>query len=145
MVIEKVLEKGSIEKILYEFKDSFFNPMKEEDISRYAEKWCEYAEVYIGKEGKITAGLLVFYINHREMAYLTSIVVKKECQRKGYGERLLKYFIETSRLCGFEKMRLEVNRENQKAIKLYEKYGFQIEENTETAKNEITTYMEKII
>lgn len=142
MVIEKVVGKESTEKILYEFKDSFFNPMKEEDISRYAEKWCKYAEVYVGKEGKITAGLLVFYMNHREMAYLTSIVVKKEYQRKGYGERLLKYFIETSRLHGFEKMRLEVNRENQKAIKLYEKYGFRVEEKADSNRSQFM-YREK--
>lgn len=57
-------------------------------------------------------------------AELYDIVIKDSEQGKGYSKLLLNFFIELSKQNKVETIFLEVNKINNKAITLYEKYGF---------------------
>lgn len=67
---------------------------------------------------------LVGYINFSiiyDRAELNYICVKEEYQNKGVGKEIMNFFIKQ---CNVSNITLEVNINNLKAIKLYEKYGF---------------------
>ena len=53
-----------------------------------------------------------------------SIVVKKDFWGQGIGTRLMELLIEFSKESGVEILELEVRGDNERAIKLYEKFGF---------------------
>ena len=55
---------------------------------------------------------------------LYDIVVSKENQGKGYSKILMDYMISLAKENNVETILLEVNSINNKAINLYQKYGF---------------------
>lgn len=57
-------------------------------------------------------------------SHILDICVDPLYQKKGYGEKLLKYAISHARLHGIGLMYLEVRRSNYSAIMLYHKAGF---------------------
>lgn len=57
-------------------------------------------------------------------AELYDIAIKKEEQGKGYSIILMKHFLELCKEKGCDTIFLEVNSINQKAINLYQKFGF---------------------
>lgn len=61
------------------------------------------------------------YLNIAPEIEILSIGVRKEARKNGYGYRLLEYLINH---CSFEKIFLEVSRNNLIAIRLYESVGF---------------------
>jgi ribosomal protein S18 acetylase RimI-like enzyme len=60
--------------------------------------------------------------------YIQSIIVIKEFQRKGYGEKLAKFAVNNILKNGFNEIRLNVLFGNENALKLYQKMGFWINE-----------------
>lgn len=58
-------------------------------------------------------------------AELYDIVIEKDEQGKGYSKLLMNYFIDLMKKNNIETIFLEVNKINQRAIALYEKYGFE--------------------
>lgn len=60
---------------------------------------------------------------------ITNIVVKKDSRNQGIGSLLLEKLIEIAKETEFDVLGLEVNEKNVPAIKLYEKYGFEIVRN----------------
>lgn len=59
-------------------------------------------------------------------AEITNIVTKKNRRREGIGDILLNELINISKEKGKDNLSLEVNEENEYAIRLYEKNGFQV-------------------
>ena len=57
-------------------------------------------------------------------AHLLTIGVSAKHQGKGFGARLLSHAIDIARFAGMQSMLLEVRPSNEKAIKLYEHFGF---------------------
>lgn len=60
---------------------------------------------------------------------ITNIVVKKDSRNQGIGSLLLEKLIEIAKETEFDVLGLEVNEKNVPAVKLYEKYGFEIVRN----------------
>ncbi len=58
--------------------------------------------------------------------YLHNIAVKPDYRRQGVGEALISHASAFIKLCGANKMFLEVRVSNNNAINLYKKYGFEI-------------------
>lgn len=52
------------------------------------------------------------------------IAIDKDYSGKGLGSLLMSFLETSARLHGYTKMRLRVNKDNQKAISLYEKLGY---------------------
>jgi RimJ/RimL family protein N-acetyltransferase len=59
-------------------------------------------------------------------AYLCDILIFDEYQRRGYGTACLAEFDNHARSLGIRRVRLHVFGDNPKAIKLYERCGYQV-------------------
>ncbi len=59
--------------------------------------------------------------------YINNIAIKREYQSKGYGTKLFEDLIERAKKFEVNALTLEVEVDNDRAIKLYKKFGFQEE------------------
>ena len=59
-------------------------------------------------------------------AHLLNFCVAPTWQRRGLGARLLNWSIETARGSGFSALLLEVRPSNENALRLYERFGFEL-------------------
>ena len=59
--------------------------------------------------------------------YINNIAIKREYQSKGYGTKLFQDLIERAHKFEVNALTLEVEVDNDRAIKLYKKFGFQEE------------------
>jgi len=75
-------------------------------------------ELWVGINKEDVSGLT-------EIAWIYDITVKMGCQGRGIGTLLMGKAVEHANAKGFKKMGLMVNAKNTKALKLYEKLGFQ--------------------
>lgn len=57
-------------------------------------------------------------------AYLSRLIVKKSCRRRGIGSALCTYIFEAAKGLGFSELSLGVDLSNYAALKLYHKLGF---------------------
>jgi len=71
-----------------------------------------------------TKGGLPFH-KKRKYIVIDNIVVDEKHQNKGYGKKLLDYIIKYAKDKNYNDIELYVYCFNKKAIKLYEKYGFE--------------------
>lgn len=71
-------------------------------------------------------GLCACYMNNLEtrIAYITHIEVHPECKHKGYGRKIMDATIVEAKSKGFEKIQLEVHKDNEVAIAFYGSFGF---------------------
>ena len=60
-----------------------------------------------------------------DQAQVTTIGISKQYQKKGYGQLLLEYLLEISKINHCETISLEVRVSNENAISLYKKKGFE--------------------
>ena len=56
--------------------------------------------------------------------YINNIAIKREYQSKGYGTKLFEDLIERAQKFEVKALTLEVEDDNERAIKLYKKFGF---------------------
>lgn len=56
--------------------------------------------------------------------HITNIVVKKDCRHLGIGAKILDKLINIAKELKFTSITLEVNENNEIALRLYEKFGF---------------------
>lgn len=82
----------------------------------------EFDKKYILKIDNIEVS---FVETHKlyEVLDITNVFTEESNRRKGYARKLLKYLIENT---DAKKIMLEVNIENNSAIKLYESLGFKV-------------------
>ena len=108
--------------------DAFVPPLRQrvEDIDAYAAKIIDHAERFEAWSGADLAGLVAAYCNdvRANTAFITSVSVMAEWQERGVASRLLHACIEHVRRAGFERIELEVDRQNAAAGALYEQHGF---------------------
>lgn len=129
---------NEIKNILYQF-NSVFKPtliQRVGDLEVYAKKLYNNAQMFAVIKGLQYIGFTAFYSNDIEnnIAYLTQLAVKPEIQNKGIGKTLLSVSMEFSRRRGMKVIKLEVIKDNIKAISFYKKNGFkfcqQVSENS---------------
>lgn len=135
--IEIVSSSQTISKIIKEFNLEFPQPLDElvGDLDKYAKKLAQYAICAIVKKEGIILGYIIFYMNDKEnkTGYITQIAIDKKYRGTGIGMKLIQYCIDTAIEKGFNTIRLEVDKKNESAIKLYEKMQFVYEK--EASKN----------
>lgn len=110
-----------------------------DNYDQFIEKLFQYAENYALVEDEVLMGMISFYANDiiREKAYITEIIVDQQFQRMGIGKKLIDICISESKKKGMNGIRLEVKKNNQGAIKFYERMGFRYESD----KSMIAIYM----
>ena len=125
----KILRKESLE---------YYKKISDEKL-RFSDKQIknEFREIlsnpkrvlFIIEEDKNIKGFVIGTLiknNYQYSTYLDEIYVDRNSRRKGFSKLLLNEFAKWSKLKKAKIMRLGVNVNNKKAMKLYNKIGFQI-------------------
>lgn len=112
-------------------------------VDDYADKLIERAINYVFVEKGKDAGFLSFYANDKETktGYIALIGVLKEFQGKGIAQNLMDLCIQECRKAGMNQIKLEVKKENKRAIQFYRHYEF-IELQDASVKS---IYMQKVL
>lgn len=140
--IQKICDYNEIYRVLLDISSAYTPPLitSIKNLSEYALKLADNAEVFVAKDKSIL-GFIAIYSNDMisKTGYITQIGVKSTAQSKGLGKKLMNisYFICKEK--GMQKIKLEVRKNNLKAIKFYQKEGF--EKCGDATENSI--YMEK--
>ena len=98
------------------------------------EKMIEAKEILVAKCGDEFVGYVTFNIKEKEnpnMRYrkqinIEAICVDEEHRGEGIGTELLNYLRNFGKQIGCTDLYLTVNKENEKAIKMYENFGFKV-------------------
>ena len=94
-------------------------------LYEYSNKISKFAKVFFLNRNNIDIAMAAFYVNSQtQKAYITSISIIQEYQKKGIGVQLLNKVEEVSKLCAMKFIELEVDKRNHQAISLYKKLGF---------------------
>ncbi|HRY48632.1 MAG TPA: GNAT family N-acetyltransferase [Candidatus Paceibacterota bacterium] len=125
-----------IAALLQEVDDEFVPSLSSRiNVGQYAEKIARKATVFCIYDEGILCAFASVYCNDTEhkRAYLTMIAVGKRYQGKKIGVNLLKSSIQHLRGIGISTLHLEVYKNNNRAIDLYKKVGFDIMDETENS------------
>lgn len=69
--------------------------------------------------------LIIGYLNYSiiyEKAEINNIFILEQYRNQGIGSKLIEYLLEKCKIC--ENITLEVRKDNERALRLYKKYGF---------------------
>jgi ribosomal protein S18 acetylase RimI-like enzyme len=96
------------------------------DIDKYSKKILEHAKIFEAWVDDDLVGLVAVYCNSSEgvAAFITNVSVLPSWVGKGIATQLIDYCILQVTQLGFKRIDLEVSKDNQAAIALYEKHGF---------------------
>jgi ribosomal protein S18 acetylase RimI-like enzyme len=123
----KKFSKEMIQTYFNENKSVFVPPLESRvNIYEFAAKIAANAVQFWALDGTEIVGFMACYFNHpeKEFGYITTISVVIKHQGKGKGKKLIQSAIDYATKNGFQKLRLEVNKYNLKAMHLYKKIGF---------------------
>lgn len=123
-------EEKDIYRLLKKF-DDVFSPSITSRITNlkvYASKLFKNGLTYVIQENGHTLGFISMYANDVEenQAYIIFLAVADHYQGNNLGEKLLNHCIHISIQKGMKSVRLEVQKDNQLAIRFYQKHGFKI-------------------
>lgn len=120
--------------------DAFPDLKDEERLNMLAEKWYKDAEFCTCRnDDDILIGMIAFYANQAEsgFAYIPHVYVSETYRGKRVFSSLLLMVKDYVKSKGFHFIRLEVQNENIRALKAYQKNGF-----TEMGRSDSSIYME---
>jgi len=106
-----------------------------DSLEKYAAKISEFAEVFFVVNHFEDIGFCAIYCNNKveKVAFITSIAIMSKFQGKGISSNLFKEVYKFVNSLEFNKIELEVNKGNLKAIKFYEKKGFKKKKTKESS------------
>ena len=119
----EVMEIKDLDAVLA-LEESLFTSRWTKEQFLYELNENEFSTLYILKENDEVlayAGLWVLF----ERAEITVIGVKKECQRRGLGRKMMKFLLRQAVKAECDIVSLEVRPSNEKAINLYHSLGFE--------------------
>jgi ribosomal-protein-alanine N-acetyltransferase len=122
--------KRQIIKLLFKLNDIHQGKLITNDINKYVDKIVEKASLVTIYNGSNLKGFIAYYDNDKmnQTAYLTMIAIEPYSQGLGYGKNLIDFSVKNLKRQGFKMYKLEVLKNNTKALTMYQKYGFVIEE-----------------
>lgn len=99
-----------------------------QDLENYVDKIIQFSKIIAIHENGMFQGFISYYKNdpNKKIGFLSMLYIDKGFQSYGAGSILLKTAIEDLKKNLFSIYKLEVLRTNEKAIKLYTKFGFKI-------------------
>ena len=128
-------KKSEKEKTVKRFSKFFYrNDLDEKAIGELSKKISEHAIMAAAIVNNETVGFAAYYRNDAatKTAYISVVVIDPEYRGMGLGTEIIKNVIDDCDKNGYERIRLEVDKNNQKAIRLYQKFGFKkVEEKSE--------------
>lgn len=115
-----------IEELDVEFSPSIISRVG--NLEEYVDKLLTKAEIYYSMDNNKICNLLVFYCNDMKNlnSYITFLGVARDYRAQGIGKRLIELGIKKSIEAGMKSISLETSMDNEKALRLYKKVGFEI-------------------
>ncbi|QER41966.1 ribosomal-protein-alanine N-acetyltransferase [Thermodesulfobacterium sp. TA1] len=120
--IEELQQEEDLKFIAWLEKELFEEPWDYQTL--WAEFKNPFSKIWILKHQEEKLGYLIFR-QILDEAEILRIGIKKEHQKKGLGTFLLNEFLRYLKTNGLKKIHLELRVDNQPALKLYQKMGFQ--------------------
>lgn len=102
------------------------------NIREYSAKIRDRAVTFEAWSDSVLIGFLAAYMNNENLVYITHISIDTAFQSRGIGSHLIKLAIEKSEDVGFNRIDLEVHKNNDMAISFYKRIGFEISAENET-------------
>ncbi|KKG09285.1 N-acetyltransferase [Methanosarcina sp. 2.H.A.1B.4] len=121
-----------VENYFNEMCNYFIPPLNQMvDINKYSDKLVHNADCFFIQNHRKNIGFLAIYTNDysRKIAFISSVSIVPEYQGIGISQKLIDFSIEHARKKGMKYIKLEVNENNIKAIKLYKKNRFSVKSN----------------
>ena len=120
--IIEIIEEKHLEEIMEIEKKSFKTPYSIKAM-KTAFQFCPW-KYGIFKDEKIIGFILTFK-ESRVAYHIVTFAIDPKYRKKGLGTKLLNYMIDKTKEYGAKEWRLEVETNNEEAIKLYEKEKFE--------------------
>lgn len=97
-----------------------------QELEIYLNKLFNFSKIVAVYENGKFQGFISYYKNDpkKQFGFLSMLLINRECQSSGIGSLLLKSAIEDLKINKFMVFQLEVLKTNEKAIKLYYRFGF---------------------
>jgi ribosomal protein S18 acetylase RimI-like enzyme len=130
----KIASEEEIYLHLLECSNSFIPNLAETvDIKEYSNKIFLKSTTFEAWDNNKLVGLVAAYLNdfRNHVVFITNVSVTSEFLGMGIASQLLTMCFKHAAQNNFSRVLLEVNNTNIPAIKLYEKYGFSIDEKRE--------------
>ena len=110
--------------------------LKEQNIEKYLKNWGgvhDHAWVVFDGEGNPFGAVWIRLLNHENPGYgyldddtpELGMAIMSQYRGRGIGKRLLSTMIDSARSNGYPALSLSVDPQNETALRLYEKNGFQ--------------------
>ena len=128
----KIADEEAIRSHLELCDEGFSPPLSQKvNIKEYAKKIFERAVTFEAWKNNLVAGLIAAYFSDTasRKAFITNVSVIKKCLGQGIASELMKMCIHYAKQNDFDEIALEVGKNNNTAIALYEKFGFSVEGN----------------
>ena len=116
-------------KKIFELERKIFeeNAFSKQTLKRLIEDSEFFLKIEIGKLKKVIAGFVIVIKDRKDRANIINFLINPKYQNHGIGNILLKKTIEEIKaIKGIKNIVLNVNVNNNNAIKLYEKHHFKI-------------------
>ena len=91
---------------------------------RYLMTRAKAVFMVVSDESEVTGYSILFTPSHLRHSRIYNIAVSKKARGKGYGKALLQRMEQDSTDLSYSAIRLEVRRDNEPAIRLYEQFGY---------------------
>lgn len=133
MEYKRLYTKSDVLALIRSFSAEFSTLSQRVELTVYAEKLAENADVIAMQENGVCIGMAAMYVNDTatKTAYISLIGIRNNYQGMGLGGQLLNYCASEAQKAGMEKIRLEVDGDNTNAQKFYRKHGFVLERTSE--------------
>ena len=104
-----------------ELAEKFLSELKSGNRITYV---CKDGDEFIGEISLVREMNDPDYTIPNQRVYVSRLIVKKECRRKGIGKSLVDFVTEKAEALGYSEMSIGVNLDNYPALKLYIDSGF---------------------
>lgn len=125
----KKLDHAAVLALLNKCENSFDPPLSQNipyTLSDYAKRLSDFAWFILCVENEEIIGFTAYYLNQEGcFAYIPQIWVSDQHQRKGIGASMLEMLIKEAPSY-VNAIRLEVRKNNEKAVSFYSKIGFAV-------------------
>ncbi len=137
MILTYKIKTATEDVILTHLKEcnyDFIPPLSDRvDLQEYSKKIFERSVTFEAWEKQILVGLISGYFNNtiKKIGYITNVSLMKKYMGLGIATKLLSMCINYTMQNNYKIIHLEVSKNNNRAIHLYEKFGFRIIKNYE--------------
>jgi len=114
---------ADIEKVHELENEVFVSPWSRHSFE--VEVQLPFSHSYILKDGGHLVAYIVAWLVEDEL-HVTNVAVAPGYRRKGIASWLLKYVIDLAVKSGCKQVNLEVRKSNEEAIRLYQRFGFDV-------------------